>query len=120
MGTDEDSPFDEDIVRASNPEISKLVDVCFSRLENTIVGRLGVLAKQLNAGLQFIVQSKQKPTAAVGPAHTELRTGDLSANAAELVKRIAVRSGAMFLRVLLLTMIWPSCRPTQWSGALFV
>jgi hypothetical protein len=79
LGNDGEEPFDEDVFRA--------------RLEAKMVARIGVMGKRLNAGLQYMSHSQQKPTATVGPGQTEASTAILSANAAEMVKRISVRSG---------------------------
>ena len=87
LGADSDDEFDEELVRASHPSLS------VARLEARIVVRIEDTGKRLNAGLQFIAQSQQKPTATIGPGHYETSTPTISANAAEIVRRITVRSG---------------------------
>jgi hypothetical protein len=98
LGADSDDEFDEELLRASHPKQAQLVDASVARLEARIVLRLSDMGTRLNAALQFIAQSQQKPTATIGPAtigpgHTETSTPTMSANAAQIVRRITVRSG---------------------------
>ena len=89
LGNDGEEPIDEDVFRAANPQLAQLVDAGLPRM----VARIGAMGKRLNAGLQCMSHSQQKPTATVGPGHTEASTAILFANAAEIVRRITVRSG---------------------------
>ncbi len=85
--------FDEELVRASHPKPAQAVDASVARLGARILVRLSDMGKRLNAALQFVAQSQQKPTATIGPGHTETSTPTMSANAAEIFRRITVRSG---------------------------